>query len=151
MWKKILAAVDGSDPSLYALEIAAGMAAQNNAELTILSVVPQLPPIMEGDMPPYAPEFTADLNESYENMVNAKADEIREKHKGLNVVPIVMTGSPSRMIIEVSRARGSDLIVVGNRGASGILSWVLGSVSRQVTDACTVPVLVIKDQEYCET
>ena len=44
-----------------------------------------------------------------------------------------------------------DLIVLGNRGTSGILSWVLGSVSRQVTDACTVPVLVIKDQTYCET
>ncbi len=151
MWKKILAAVDGSDPSLHALEIAAGMAAQDKAELTILSVVPPLPPIIEGDMPPYAPQFTTDLTESYEKMVNAKADEIREKHKGLNVVPIVMTGSPSRRIIEASRAREVDLIVLGNRGTSGILSWVLGSVSRQVTDACTVPVLVIKDQEYCET
>ena len=151
MWKKILVAVDGSDPSLHALEVAAGMAAQNKAELTVLSVVPPLPPIMEGDMPPYAPKFTADLTESYENMVNAKAEEVRVKHKDLNVVPIVMTGSPARTIIEASRARGSDLIVLGNRGTSGILSWVLGSVSRQVTDACTVPVLVIKDQTYCET
>jgi len=151
MWKKILVGVDGSKPSLHALEVAAGMAANNKAELTILSVVPPLPPIMEGDMPPYAPEFTADLTESYENMVNTKADEVRKKHKGLNVVPIVMTGSPSRMIIEASRARESDLIIVGNRGTSGILSWMLGSVSRQVTDACTVPVMVIKDQKYCET
>jgi len=151
MWKKILVGVDGSDPSLHALEVAAGMAANNEAELTILSVVPPLPPIMEGDMPPYAPEFTTDLTESYENMVNAKAEEVREKHKGLNAVPIVMLGSPSRMIIEASRARESDLIVVGNRGTSGILSWMLGSVSRQVTDSCTVPVLVIKDQKYCET
>ena len=151
MWKKILVAVDGSDPSLHALVVAAGMAANNKAELTILSVVPPLPPMMEGDMPPYAPQFTEDLTESYENMVGAKAEEVREKHPGLNVVPIVMTGSPSRIIIEASRAREADLIVLGNRGTSGILSWMLGSVSRQVTDACTVPVLVIKDQKYCET
>ena len=150
MWKKILVAVDGSKPSLHALDVAAEMAAQDKAELTILSIVPPLPPMVEGDMPHYAPQFTSDLMESYENMVGAKAKEVKDKHKGLIVVPIVMTGSPSRKIIEASRARGADLIVLGNRGTSGLLSWVLGSVSRQVTDACTVPVLVIKDQKYCE-
>ncbi len=150
MWKKILVAVDGSKPSLHALDVAAEMAAQDNAELTILSIVPPLPPMVMGDMPHYAPQFTSDLTESYENMVGAKAKEVKDKHNGLNVVPIVMTGSPARKIIEASRARGVDLIVLGNRGTSGLLSWVLGSVSRQVTDACTVPVLVIKDQKYCE-
>ena len=151
MWKKILVAVDGSKPSLHALDVAAGMAAQDKAELTILSVVPPLPPLVQGDMPNYAPQFTTDLTESYENMVNAKAKETKDKHPGLKVVPIVMTGSPSRKIIEAAKARGVDLIVVGNRGTSGILSWMLGSVSRQVTDACTVPVLVVKDREFCKS
>ena len=151
MWKKILVGVDGSNPSLHALNIAASMAAQNKAELTILSVMPPLPPIPEGAMPNYAPQFTQDLTESHENMVNAKAGEVKEKHPGLKVVPIVMTGSPSRKIIEAAKAREADLIVLGNRGTSGILSWMLGSVSRQVTDACTVPVLVVKDREFCKS
>ena len=151
MWKKILVAVDGSNPSLHALEVAAGMAVQNKAELTILSVVPPLPPLVHGDMPNYAPQFTTDLTESYENMVSAKAKDIKDKHKDLKVVPIVMTGSPSRKIIEVAKDRQVDLIIVGNRGTSGILSWMLGSVSRQVTDACTVPVLVVKDREFCKS
>ena len=150
MWKKILVAIDGSTPSLHALEVAAGMAAQNKAELTILSVVPPLPPLVHGDMPQHAPQLTEDLSESYENMVGAKAKEVKDKHSGLKVVPIVMTGSPSRKIIEAAKAREVDLIVVGNRGTSGILSWMLGSVSRQVTDACTVPVLVVKDREFCK-
>jgi nucleotide-binding universal stress UspA family protein len=84
-------------------------------------------------------------------MVNAKAGEVKEKHPGLKVVPIVMSGSPSRKIIEAAKARETDLIVLGNRGTSGILSWMLGSVSRQVTDACTVPVLVVKDGEFCKS
>ncbi len=150
MWKKILVAVDGSTPSLHALEVAAGMAAQNKAELTILSVVPPLPPLVHGDMPQYSTQLTVDLSESYKNMVGAKAKEVKNKHPGLKIVPIVMTGSPSRKIIEAAKARKVDLIVVGNRGTSGILSWMLGSVSRQVTDACTVPVLVVKDREFCK-
>ena len=52
MWKKILVAIDGSAPSLHALEVAAGMAVQNNAELTVLSVVPPIPSMgLEGEMP----------------------------------------------------------------------------------------------------
>ena len=151
MWKKILVAVDGSNPSLHALEVAAGMAVQNKAELTILSVVPPLPPLVHGNMPNYAPQFTTDLTESYENMVRAKAKDIKDKHKDLKVVPIIMTGSPSRKIIEAAKDRQVDLIIVGNRGTSGVLSWMLGSVSRQVTDACTVPVLVVKDREFCKS
>ncbi len=151
MWKKILVGVDGSTPSLHALKVAAEMAANNKAELTILSVVPPLPPIAEGDMPQYAPQFTEDLATSYENMVKAQVAKVKEKHPDLKVVPIVMTGSPSRKIIEAAKARNVDLIVVGNRGTSGILSWMLGSVSRQVTDACTVPVLVVKDREFCKS
>jgi len=82
--------------------------------------------------------------------VNSKVKEVEERHPGLEVVPIVMTGSPSRKIIEAAKARNVDLIIVGNRGTSGFLSWMLGSVSRQVTDACTVPVLVVKDREFCK-
>lgn len=127
------------------------MAVQNKAELTILSVVPPLPPLVHGNMPNYAPQFTTDLTESYENMVRAKAKDIKDKHKDLKVVPIIMTGSPSRKIIEAAKDRQVDLIIVGNRGTSGVLSWMLGSVSRQVTDACTVPVLVVKDREFCKS
>lgn len=43
-----------------------------------------------------------------------------------------------------------DLIVVVNRDTGGILGWMLGNVIRQVTDACTAPLLVVKDQKYCE-
>lgn len=150
MWKKILVAIDGSKPSLHALKVAAVMAANNNAELTILSVVPPIPSMgLEGEMTQLT-EYTDTIEESIKKMVNSNVKEVEERHPGLKVVPIVMTGSPSRKIIEAAKARNVDLIIVGNRGTSGFLSSILGSVSRQVTDACTVPVLVVKDKEFCE-
>ena len=150
MWKKILVGIDGSAPSLHALKVAAEMAANNKAELTILSVVPPIPSRgLEGDVP-QLPEYTDTIEESIQKMVASKTKEVRERHPDLEVVPIVMTGSPSREIIEAAKARNVDLIIMGNRGTSGFLSWVLGSVSRQVTDACTVPILVVKDREFCK-
>lgn len=150
MFKKILVAVDGSDPSLHALEVAVSEANEKKAELIMISVVPPLPPMVEGDMPHYSRDFTSDLKESYEKMLGTHLKKVREANPDLKVEAIVTDGSPARGIIEASGKHGADLIVIGNRGSSGILSWMLGSVSRQVTDACTVPVLVVKDEKYCK-
>ncbi len=150
MFNKILVAVDGSEPSLHALEVAATVAKQNKAELTLLTVVPPVPAMMEGDMPQYTPDFSKDLLDSYTKMLNKQLKDIKEKHPDLNAKALVTEGSPARKIIEESRKLGVDMIIVGNRGSSGIMSWMLGRVSRTVTDACTVPVLVVKNEKFCK-
>jgi nucleotide-binding universal stress UspA family protein len=150
MFNKILVAVDGSDPSIHALEVAATVAKQNNAELTILTVVPPIPPMVEGDMPHYVPDFRKNLRESYANMLNKHVKDLKAKHPDLKVEAVVTEGNPARKISEKASEHKADMIVVGNRGTSGILSWMMGSVSRTVSDACTVPVLVVKDEKYCK-
>ena len=150
MFNKILVAVDGSDPSIHALEVAATIAKQNHAELTILTVVPPIPPMVEGDMPHYVPDFSKNLKDSYANMLNKQVKDLKAKHPDLKVEAVVTEGNPARKIIEKAGEHMADMIVVGNRGTSGILSWMMGSVSRTVSDACTVPVLVVKDEKYCK-
>lgn len=150
MFKKILVAVDGSDPSLHALEVAVGVAKQNKAELILVTVVPPIPPMVEGDMPHYAPDFSNDLKESYNRMLSSQKKEVEAKNPNLKVKAVITEGNPARKIIDESRKLDVDLIIMGNRGKSGIFSWMLGSVSRQVTDACTVPVLVVKDEKFCK-
>ena len=150
MFKKILVAVDGSDPSVHALEVAATVAKQNKASLTIVTVVPPIPPMVEGDMPHYVPDFSKDLRDSYKNMLNNQVKKLKEKHPDLKVEAVVTEGNPARKIIKKAGEHMADMIVVGNRGTSGVLSWMMGSVSRAVSDACTVPVLVVKDEKYCK-
>lgn len=150
MINKILVAVDGSEPSLNALDYAAEFAASEDAELTILSVVPNLPPMaVEGFTPEYIPRYQEELEQSYIEMLNEHEDRLKEEHPDLEIVPIVRMGSPGKIIVESARAREVDLIIVGNRGQSGIITWMLGSVSRFVVESCTVPVLVVKDEEFC--
>lgn len=150
MFKKILVAVDGSDPSLHALEVAVAEVKEKKAELIMVSVVPPLPPMVEGDMPHYSRDFTSDLKESYQKMLGAQLKKVKDANPDLKVEAIVTDGPPARGIIDEAGKHQADLIVIGNRGSSGVLSWMLGSVSRQVTDACTVPVLVVKNEKYCK-
>jgi len=150
MFSKILVAVDGSDASLHALEIAAKIALDNDAELTILTVAPYPPPMITEDaMPTYLPQYQDDLRESYKKMLQKTNKQLKTKHPTLKTVPIVMEGKPAHTILEAAKARQPDLIVVGSRGTSGVLTWLLGSVAREVADSCTVPVLVAKDERYC--
>ena len=151
MFNKILVAVDGSDASLHALEIAAKIALDNEAELTILTVVPYPPPMLTDDaLPSYLPEYQDALKDSHKKMLQKTNKELKTKHPTLKTVPIVMDGRPAKTITEAAKARQSDLIVVGSRGTSGIIDWMLGTVSQQIANSCTAPVLIVKDQKYCQ-
>jgi nucleotide-binding universal stress UspA family protein len=150
MFNKILVAIDGSDPSLYALEVAANTAKQNKAELTILTVVPPFPPMAHGNIHHYSPDLEDKIYESYKKMVKEQAENLGNTHPDVKTVPISMTGQPARMIIEASNDREVDLIIIGNRGKSGVLNWMLGSVSRKVSEACTASVLIVKNKKFCE-
>ena len=151
MFKKILVAIDGSEPSLHALEIATGIALTHDSELTILTVTPYPPPMITDDATPeYLPQFQEDLKESYKKMLTKTNKELKQKHPKLKTVPIVMEGRPARTIVQAARARESDLIVIGSKGTSGVLDWMLGTVSQQIANSCTVPVLIVKDQKYCQ-
>ena len=151
MFNKILVAVDGSDASLHALDIAAKIALDNDAELTILTVVPYPPPMLTDDaLPSYLPEYQDALKDSHKKMLQKTNKELKTKHPTLKTVPIVMEGRPAKTITDAARARETDLIVVGSRGTSGIIDWMLGTVSQQIANSCTAPVLIVKDQKYCQ-
>jgi nucleotide-binding universal stress UspA family protein len=151
MFKNILAATDGSEPSNHALTVAADLAQQQGAALTVVTVVPIAPPLIMEDMTQaYMPEYQERLRQSHEKLLTKTVADLKASHPGLKTTTILKEGSPATNIVEAAREQGADLIVLGNRGTGGALTWLLGSVSRQVTESCTAPVLVVKDQRYCE-
>lgn len=48
-------------------------------------------------------------------------------------------------LIDIARARGAAVVVVGSHGISGMRKRLLGSVSRKLIEHCDRPVLVIRD------
>jgi len=151
MFKNILAAHDGSEPSQHALAVAADLAQQQDAKLTIVTVVPLVPPLVTEDMTTaYMPEYQERLRQGYQELLAKTVADLKESHPILKTGTVLKEGSPARKIIEAAAEQEADLIVLGNRGTGGVATWLLGSVSRQVTDSCTAPVLVVKDQRYCQ-
>jgi nucleotide-binding universal stress UspA family protein len=56
----------------------------------------------------------------------------------------LLEGDPAKQILEAVRANRSDLVVVGNKGLTGVRGAVLGSVPKSVLDGAAVDVLVCR-------
>jgi nucleotide-binding universal stress UspA family protein len=153
MYKKILVALDGSEPSHNALLHAATLAQKFGAELTLLAVVqrvmiPIFPDEGYGAVPLSAAKDMAQyqdkMRELYQNVLREAEEKLREEYPGVKFESILKEGRPSATIVEQAESDGFDIIVMGSRGIGGYTGWILGSTSRRVVDSCTKPILVVK-------
>jgi nucleotide-binding universal stress UspA family protein len=150
MFKEILIGLDGSESSLHALNYAAHLAKQDKAKLHVVTAVEPLPPLAyggAGGAPAYMPQYQDDLHNGLEKMQKEQLEKLKQEYPTLEITGDVIDGRPAHVIRDA--AGNADLIVIGHRGHGGILSWVLGSVAKEIVDGCSVPVLVVKDKDYC--
>lgn len=155
LYKKIVAAVDGSEPSFRALSHALIIAEKFNAELAILTAFQKLTiPIIPPDEDNEDDEFTLNMdlyNEYWDHIKNIHKKTLQDaeiyakKNAPLvNVHGVLIEGVASTVIKDYSAKIDADLIVLGSSGIGGLKGWLLGSTSKNVVDTCKRPVLVIK-------
>lgn len=142
MYKHILVPIDGSDCSLYALETAARFAREQQAQLSICTVVD--------------PAKAAAMAFGEASMAAACLDALDDEGKGLvqdaagHVQAIwhadvaVLDGAPVDAIVDYAQQTGADLIIIGSHGRSGLPRLFLGSVAEGVIRNAAVPVLVVR-------
>jgi nucleotide-binding universal stress UspA family protein len=138
--KRILVAVDGSEPSLKAARMAADIALRFGSKLTLVHVVPKLV------LPPDVYGLTiAEVEKEH----RAYADRLLEKaisaleEPGLEISTTVLYGSPAEAIAEEGAASDVDLIVVGSRGHGAVARMFLGSTSDRLVHISPKAVLVV--------
>ena len=153
MYKTILVAIDGSEPSNHALNHAIEIATKFKAKLVMLSVVqrvmiPIFPDEGFGGIPLSAAKDMAQYQDTmrlvYQNVLDESDKKIKQEHPDLEVESILKEGRPSATITEYAENNGVDLIVMGSRGIGGYTGWILGSTSRKVVNSCTKPILIAK-------
>jgi nucleotide-binding universal stress UspA family protein len=144
MYDRILVAVDGSDTSLLALSHAVELATVFGSELTLLSVIDKF-------KLPFSAEYGLGAQESHERLVREVLEnldkvtvELGESHPDIRIDPRVEEGRPAKIIVEVAEEEDFDLIVMGSQGFGLIAGWFLGSVSNEVVNSCTKPLLIVK-------
>lgn len=141
MINKILAAVDGSEPSKHALNQALEFAVKWNAVLIIVSVVPPISPLVYARV---LEQYKKAIIESHQRLLTEASTKIKDDHPDIKVETRLEEGRPADVIVETARKEDVDLIVMGSRGMGGITGWVLGSTSCRVVHSCTKPILIVK-------
>ena len=140
--KAIIAATDGSQESLRAVEWAAREAVLRHEALRIVSV-PMLPPRMSPD--PAGRETTGGiLHEGAQRALASATERVAQIEPGLAVSTEVLAGAPAQALLKA--AADASLVVVGSRGAGGFAAMVLGSVSRYLATRAPCPVVVAREE-----
>lgn len=147
MFKKILVAYDGSNPSKKALQVAMEMVKEEPAtELYIVHVVKfePIPANVYGEL------AVALSQTNFQEAARKHGEEILQEavdtaaKEGLHGHTALIEGDPSSSIIEYAEEKNVDLIIMGNRGLSPFREFFLGSVSHRVTQMSKASVLIVK-------
>lgn len=158
MYRKILAALDNSAVGDRIFEQALAMAQATQAELMLVhglsgeedgSPFP-LPAGVEAMY--WAPGTEINLEQwrqEWERYETESLNRLRHfaaiaNQAGVQTEFRQLLGIPAKSICKVAQQWGADLIILGNRGRSGITELLLGSVSNYVMHHAPCSVLVVK-------
>ncbi|MFE0514917.1 universal stress protein [Streptomyces sp. NPDC058964] len=131
----VVAAVDGSDDSLRALDWALGAARRRSAPLRVV-YARQYAPWSQPDVlvtgPPEPPD---------DSVLDQARDHLRGRDEGLTVEYSAPVGAPAVVLPELSST--AQLLVLGSRGRGGFASLLLGSNSLAAARDAVCPVVVV--------
>jgi universal stress protein A len=136
-FKKILAAVDFSDHSLKAIEVARTLAQENDGIVILLHVVPM-------DEPTGGPMYEEDFKKQAAQDAARLAAVATEQLQGVNSEVLTEIGDPATGIVDASRIKGADAIVIGTHGRKGLMRVLMGSVAERVLREAQCPVIAVR-------
>jgi nucleotide-binding universal stress UspA family protein len=138
MIDSVLVAVDGSEGSRKALQMAKTMAGGRRLHATLVHVLE----------PPRAAPFEAyglTMREFQDRQMKegqVLLETAEKELEGFEVDRVISVGSPADTVCEEAERRHVDLVIVGSRGLGAAGRWLLGSVSDRVVHHSSRPVLV---------
>jgi nucleotide-binding universal stress UspA family protein len=150
---RVLVGYDGSASADQALALVAGAAWPAGSECRILVACGVPTPSYGTSIPTYAPGVVAEAPMP-RSMYDAQAEDAerlataaceRLARPDLAVTQEVGVGRPASVILDLVERFAPDLLVVGSRGLGPLTSALLGSVSEELVDHASCPVLVARD------
>jgi nucleotide-binding universal stress UspA family protein len=124
MFKRLLAALDGSACSEDALEVALDLAAARSAGLYVCSVADR------------SFEAATDVVERAKRLAGAR---------GIACTADVLEGkTPAAAVIAHARAVDADCIVAGTHGRSGFAKTIYGSTAQEILETAPCAVITVR-------
>ena len=140
--KTILVPVDFSKNSLNAVEYAAAIAKKEKAKMILLHAYHFSPPTSDVPLPG---DVVHSLRAEATKKLNALCVEITQIKK-IKCEYLVKYDFAVNSILEMSKEKKADLIVMGTKGASGIKEIFLGSNTAKVIENTKIPVIAVPEK-----
>jgi nucleotide-binding universal stress UspA family protein len=141
--KPIVAATDGSEESLRAVEWAAGEAILHAVPLRIVSAAPPPPAMTALETRPDRDRVADFIRSERDLALDAAASRAARVAPGLVIVTDPVAGPPAQAV--AASGSSAAMLAVGSRGAGAFTALTLGSVSRYAAAHAACPVVVVRD------
>jgi len=135
MFQRILVPLDGSPLAERALAFASTLSKQHQSELVLVRAA-------EAHVPPYG-ELTAVLRRAEQEAQEYLETVAGRLHDAGHTEVVVSHESPGQGIVDETRLRRADLVVMSTHRRSDVGRVLLGSVADHVVRHSTVPVLLV--------
>jgi len=144
MYKTIVVGTDGSDRAGVAVTHALELARLSGAKLHAVQVVH--PAVKTGFSDSSGGQL--ELDKMREHAERTTAELLAEaQRQGVSAEVHSRAGDDvAETLIKTAEETGADLIVVGNRGMSGMTRFVLGSVPNKVAHHCPCNLLIVNTE-----
>ena len=139
MYDKILVAVDHSEISDRAVLAARDLAVLSNGEVWVLHLREREVAVKTGVA------MTAESADEANAAVSAAAEVLTQAGvKAHGDIRTTLFGYAAREIVDDAIEHDADLIVMGSRGRSDLVGFILGSTAHKVIHLTDRPVLIVK-------
>ncbi len=142
--KKILVPCDFSDSSVQAFKFAVEIANKSEGEILLLNVI-ELPVMHDTVLMPtlsfeeaFLKDMKANAEKNFSKMVAKWAKE------GPRVTFYIEYGPATHGILQFSKEKKADLLVMGTKGATGLKEYFVGSNTEKIVRFSQVPVIAVK-------
>lgn len=139
--KKILVPTDFSEPATHALQFAAALARQYQAEIHLLFVIPVHYGVGEYPLMDYE-MLAAEQKETGEKQLAEMSENLVASD--ITTTTGIRHGRPAVEINDAAADIGCDLIVISTHGRTGWEHVLFGSTTEEVVRHASCPVLVVR-------
>jgi len=146
-FQRLLVALDGDTDHESGLKIAVDLAAELNAAIHLIQVVPTLSTLnprhsATGTLLPATTSALLEIDE--DNAVEYLEEKIKQiQKKNIPITAEVERGDPARQVVQSADANDSQLIILGTHGKIGLTAFWAGSVATKIVEQTHRAILLV--------
>jgi nucleotide-binding universal stress UspA family protein len=145
MYRAIVVGTDGSDRAAVAVNHAIALAKMSGATLHVVHAVRHV--ALAGSRTDIASVAVSEANQIFDRGDHIGAQVVSEaRREGVSAEMHSADGDAADALIALAESCKADLVVVGNRGMTGIKRYVLGSVPNKLSHRCPCSLLIVSTE-----